>query len=134
MIINSSGAATNSGQIGGIVIKSSTANLATINADWYHSGNMTSISDRSLKRDIEPITGALDKVVALNGVTFDYLDDNSLSRSTGLIAQDVQAVLPEAVSTIPDGEHLGVAYGNMVGLLVEAIKELKAEVDALKGV
>jgi hypothetical protein len=134
LILNSSGVAVSSGATGQIIIKSSTANIATIAANWYHTGVMTSSSDRRLKQDIEPITGALDKVNALNGVTFDYIDDNSPDRQTGLIAQDVQAVLPEAVSTLPDSEHLGVAYGNVVGLLVEAIKELKAEVDALKGV
>ena len=92
-----------------------------------------------MKKDIEPITGALDKVQALNGVTFEYLDDNITDRATGLIAQDVQAVLPEAVIENANG-HLAVGYGNMVGLLVEAIKELTqanqeltARVETLEG-
>jgi hypothetical protein len=53
-------------------------------------------------------------------------------RHTGVIAQEVEAILPEVVATGLDGYKV-VAYGNMIGLLVEAIKELKAEVDALKG-
>ena len=53
------------------------------------------------------------------------------ARQTGVVAQEVQKVLPEAV--MDNGEALAVAYGNMVGLLIEAIKELKSEVDQLKG-
>ena len=64
----------------------------------------------------------------LTGYTYTRTDSGE--RQTGLIAQDVQKVLPEAVV---DGEHLSLAYGNLVGLLVEAIKELRAEVAALKG-
>ena len=55
-------------------------------------------------------------------------------RKVGLIAQEVEKVLPEVVSTDPDKDNIkSVAYANVVGLLVEAIKELKIEVDTLKG-
>jgi hypothetical protein len=87
-------------------------------------GNVTSNSDRRLKKNIQKIDNALDKVQQLNGVLFTMKETNS--RQTGLIAQDVQKVLPEAV--IGD-DILSVAYGNMVGLLVEAIKELREIVD-----
>jgi hypothetical protein len=54
-------------------------------------------------------------------------------RKTGVIAQEVEEVFPEVVSTKDEGEQIkSVAYGNMVGLLIEAVKELKAEVDQLK--
>ena len=53
------------------------------------------------------------------------------TRQTGVIAQEVLKVLPEAVAEMDDGK-LTVAYGNMVGLLIESIKELKAEIDTLK--
>jgi len=68
----------------------------------------------------------------LNGYTFDRTDIDT-PRQTGVIAQEVRAVLPEAVTETDDGT-LTVAYGNMMGLMIEAIKELKAEIDELKGV
>lgn len=92
------------------------------------TGNVTAYSDRRLKKDFEVIPNAMAKVNALTGYNFTRLDSGE--RHTGLIAQDVQAVLPEAV--IENDGHLALAYGNLVGLLVEAIKELKREVDGLK--
>jgi len=92
------------------------------------TGNVTAYSDRRLKKDFEIIPNALAKVNSLTGYNFTRLDSGE--RHTGLIAQDVQAVLPEAV--IENDGHLALAYGNMVGLLVEAIKELKREIDGLK--
>jgi len=87
--------------------------------------NITGYSDLRLKTDIEVITDALDKVNALRGVMFTRIDTGE--RQTGLIAQDVQAVLPEAVKEGSDEHHtLSLAYGNLAGLLVEAIKELSA--------
>lgn len=94
------------------------------------TGDIVAYSDISLKENINPILGALDKVSALNGITFNRVGDKRIS--TGLSAQDVKAVLPEAVHIDKNGIH-GVAYGNIVGLLVEAIKELKDEVARLKG-
>lgn len=93
------------------------------------TGNVTAYSDMRLKSDLAAIPDALDKVQALTGYTYTRKDTGA--RQTGLIAQDVQRVLPEAV--MDDGEHLSLAYGNLVGLLVQAIKELRAEVQALKG-
>lgn len=95
----------------------------------YAAGNIGGLSDIRVKTNIEVIENALDKVDQLRGVVFDRTDIDL--RQTGVIAQEVQAVLPEAVSD--DGEHLTVAYGNMVGLLIEAVKELRAEVNRLKG-
>lgn len=103
--------------------------LSTETGDVTFSGNVTAYSDERLKKNIANITGALDKVSQLNGVTFDRLDSDV--RSTGLVAQQVKTVLPEAVTEDADG-YLSLAYGNMVGLLVEAVKELKAEIEELK--
>ena len=72
---------------------------------------------------------ALDKVKSLKGVYFNKIGIDG--RSIGVIAQDVLQVLPEAVRTDTNG-YLSVTYGNMVGLLIEAIKELSAEIDKLK--
>lgn len=97
------------------------------------AGNSTAYSDIRLKSNIEKITGALAKVEQLNGVTFNLVGMPESRRNTGLIAQDVLKVLPEAVHEHSDEmKTLSVAYGNIVGLLVEAIKELRAEVSELK--
>jgi hypothetical protein len=90
--------------------------------------NFVSSSDARLKSNIAPIPEALAKVQALTGVTFNNL--GSETQQMGLIAQDVQAVAPEAVVEV-DGV-LRLAYGNLIGLLVEAIKDLAQEVDQLK--
>ena len=107
-------------------------------------GNITafgSISDQRLKENIEVIENPIEKIKQLKGVTFTYKKDGK--KSTGLIAQDLQKVLPEAVytaETIGDEfkgekpeEHLAIRYGNTVGLLVEAIKELEARIKELEG-
>jgi hypothetical protein len=91
------------------------------------TGNVTAYSDARLKTDLQKIEGALDKIEKLAGYTFTRTDSGE--RQTGLLAQDVQAVLPEAVV---EGEHLAVAYGNMLGLVVEAIKELRADFNELR--
>jgi hypothetical protein len=92
-------------------------------------GNVTAYSDRRLKKDIETISSPLNRVNTLRGVNFTRVDGGK--RGTGLIAQDVQKVLPEAVLTDEEG-MLSVAYGNMVGLLVEAIKEQQRQIEELK--
>jgi hypothetical protein len=110
---------------------------ATNNITAYYS------SDRRLKENISNIPNALDKVNQLNGVTFDWTEaymkqhggeDGYFVKKndTGLIAQDVEQVLPEIVRSNKDG-YLGVQYDKVVGLLVEAIKELKQEIEFLKG-
>ena len=94
-------------------------------------GTLAQWSDVRLKTDIVTIPDALAKVNALRGVT--YTRKDSGERCTGMIAQEVQAVLPEAVAVGDDeNKTLSVAYGNTVGLLVEAIKELTAKVEALE--
>ena len=117
-------------------------NLDT-SGNFVVSGNITaygSPSDIKLKENIEVIDNALDKVKQLKGITYDLKSDGN--RLTGLIAQDLEKVLPEAVYTTKtianekEGEvaeeHLAIRYGNTVGLLVEAIKELEARVKELE--
>jgi len=93
------------------------------------AGNVTAFSDERLKENIEVIPDALEKVLSLNGVTFVRKDTGQ--RGTGLVAQALQKVLPEAVLTNEDG-YLSVAYGNTVGLLIEAIKEQQRQIEELK--
>ena len=97
-------------------------------------GDVTAFSDIRLKDDIKTIDQAITKVSKLNGVTFtrnDINDDNN-RRYLGLIAQDVLKVVPEAVSEIDD--LYAVNYQGLVGLLVEAIKELNEKVEKLNGI
>jgi hypothetical protein len=88
------------------------------------TGDITAFSDINLKENIEVIPNALDKVSQIRGVTFIRKDLDDKSRKSGVIAQDVEKVLPEVVTTTEDGTKT-VAYGNMVGLLIEAVKEQK---------
>lgn len=95
------------------------------------AGNVTAYSDKRLKTNIKPLENALEKVTSLIGVSFKRTDTNE--NGIGLIAQDVQQVFPEAVHEANDEQKtLSIAYGNLIGPLVEAIKELKAENDLLK--
>jgi len=97
-----------------------------------------SASDERLKDIIEPITNGLTKVASLRAVIGKFKTDAEGTRRSFLIAQDVQAVLPEAISTTmvkddeTNTEYLGVSYTDVIPLLVAAIKELKAEFDAYK--
>ena len=108
------------------------SNTGTITA----SGDISafgSISDINRKENIVRIENALDKLSQLGGYTFTYID-NGLE-STGVIAQEVEKVLPEAVyeTIAPDGtDTKAVRHGNMIGLLIEAINELRREVEQLK--
>mgnify|MGYP003121170051 CR=1 FL=1 len=95
------------------------------------TSNITAYSDINLKKNIEVIPNALDKVSQIRGVTFDRIDLEDESRQSGVIAQEVEKVLPEVVRTSQDGTKT-VAYGNMVGLLIEAIKEQQKQIDDLK--
>ena len=95
--------------------------------NFVAAGNVTAYSDARLKSDIETISDALGLVSRMRGVTF----TKDGAKGVGVIAQEMQAVLPEVVRD--DDEYLSVAYGNIVGVLIEAIKDLQAEVQALKG-
>ena len=86
------------------------------------SGNVTAYSDERLKDNIETINNGLERVLKMRGVMY----DKDGKRETGVIAQEIREVLPEAVYS--DGEYLSVAYGNLVGVLIEAVKDLKTEV------
>ena len=111
-------------------------NDGVFHADGDVIAQSTTISsDRKLKENIQVVPNALDKVEALNGVTFDWKRDGT--PSAGVIAQEVQEVLPEAVKEVTPlkggDSHLSVNYHALTSILIEAIKELKAEVEQLKG-
>jgi hypothetical protein len=95
------------------------------------SGDVTAYSDIRVKENIKPIKNALDKVLSLQGVYYTRTDIEDKSEKIGVIAQEVQKILPQVV-TESDKGILGVSYGNITAVLIEAIKELKAEIDELK--
>ena len=99
-----------------------------ITGDLTATGNVTAYSDERLKTDIKTIDNAVDIVNNLRGVTYTRKDTNE--KGVGVIAQEIEDVLPQVVQ---DGEYKSVAYGNIVGVLIEAVKELKAEIEELKG-
>jgi hypothetical protein len=86
---------------------------------------VTATSDERLKSDIQTIDNALDKVMNIRGVSY----TKQAERGIGVIAQEIEKVLPEVVT---DGEYKSVAYGNIVGVLIEAIKEQQKQIDELK--
>lgn len=92
------------------------------------SGNVTAYSDRSLKRDIQTIEHALELVGKMRGVTFEMI--NTGQQGVGVVAQEVQEVVPQVVQD--NNGVLSVAYGNLVGVLIEAMKELAARVETLE--
>jgi hypothetical protein len=83
-------------------------------------------SDKKLKKNIKTLNGS--KVYDMRGVSFTRKDNGN--KSSGVIAQEIQKIAPELV-TDNDGT-LSVAYGNLTGYLIEAVKELKAEIEELK--
>jgi len=101
----------------------------TVNGTIRATGDVISNSDIRLKSDIKPINNPIETVKALNGKT--YIKDDKAS--IGLIAQEVEEVLPQLVHTASD--EMGtksVAYGNIVAVLIEAVKEQQKQIDELK--
>jgi len=94
------------------------------------TGDITAYSDKSLKENIESISSPLEKLQGMRGVTYNRIDMNGREQ-VGVIAQEVEAVLPQVVHTDENGlKH--VAYGNIVALLIEAVKDLQAQVEEMK--
>jgi len=139
-LTNGAGYTTNTGDITGVTAGTNlngggssggvTLNLdSTITVTTVNAGTVNTTSDERAKEDITPITGALDKVQQLGGYSFTLKATDE--KSSGVIAQEVQKVMPELVQEGAEG-LLSVQYGNMVGLLIEAIKEQQAQIDELK--
>jgi hypothetical protein len=100
-----------------------------------HDGNVTATSfiyssDRNLNQDIKVIPNALDKVLKLDGVMFNWKADNR--PDLGLIAQEVEEVFPELVHTNGATNLKSVEYGNLVAPIIEAIKEQQKQIEELK--
>jgi hypothetical protein len=95
------------------------------------SSDVIAFSDARVKDNVQTITDALTKVTSLRGVTYTRNDMDDKSEKIGVIAQEVLEVLPQVVQQDPNGNY-SVAYGNMVGVLIEAIKEQQKQIDELK--
>lgn len=93
------------------------------------STNFNSLSDENKKKDIETIINAVELLMHLRGVFFRWKDTNN--KSMGLIAQEVEKILPEVVVTLDDGTKT-VSYGNIVGLLIEAVKNHEERITKLE--
>ena len=118
---------------GGLILNGSTVllyhggatRLTTTSGGVTVTGTVTETSDERLKSDIKIIENGLDKVMNMRGVSFTRDNEQHI----GVIAQEVEKIIPEVVT---DGEYKSVAYGNMVGVLIEAVKDLKKELDEHK--
>jgi hypothetical protein len=106
------------------------ANLAFNGTNLTVAGFVESTSDAKLKTNVKTIENGLEKVLSLRGVEYDRIDIDS--HQIGVIAQEVEEIIPEVVSTNKETGTKSVAYGNLVGVLIEAIKDLKVEITELK--
>jgi hypothetical protein len=101
------------------------------NGTFTASGDVVAYSDARVKENIEPIKNALEKTLNLKGVYYNRTDKEDKSRKVGVIAQEIIEFLPEVV-TEDDQGMLGVSYGNITAVLIEAIKEQQQQIDELK--
>lgn len=119
------------GNVGIRLTNSTPSEALHVNGKILAEDDITAFSDERLKENIETIPNALEKVSQLRGVKFTRKDTGK--KSIGVIAQEIEKVIPEVVSTTDNRDEMkSVAYGNVVGLLIEAIKDLQQEVEELK--
>jgi hypothetical protein len=102
-----------------------------VNGTIRATGDVIAYSDARVKENVKTIETPIELVTKLRGVTYTRKDIEDKSQKVGVIAQEVLEVLPEVVSKDTDGNY-SVAYGNMVGVLIEAIKEQQKQIDELK--
>jgi len=100
-----------------------------VNGNIYVAGYITGLSDIRYKTNISDIDNSLNKIEQLKGVYYNLMNEEK--RSIGLIAQDVEKIIPEVVHTNKDNTK-SIAYGNMIALLVESIKELNIKIKKLE--
>ena len=119
------------GNDGGTGITALTLDMSEAGAATFNN-DVTAFSDERLKTEIETINDALNKVCQMRGVSFKRTDNDGRT-SVGVIAQEIEKILPEVVREDKSEDKIkSVAYGNIVGVLIEAIKELKNEIEELK--
>jgi len=120
------------GNDGGSPITALSISMANAGAATFNN-DVTAFSDKRLKTDIEPIANALEKVMQMQGVYYKRNDVENARKQIGVLAQDIEPVLPEVVLTADDEmETKSVDYAKMTAVLIEAVKQLNIELTHLK--
>ncbi len=120
------------GNDGGSTITAMTLDMSGAGAATFNN-DVTAFSDKRLKTDISNIENGLDKVMQMQGVHYKRNDVEDAKPQIGVLAQDMEAIVPEVVLTADDEmQTKSVDYGKLTAVLIEAIKDLKAEIDELK--
>jgi hypothetical protein len=109
---------------------STNSSTLTWGAAFTATGDITAYSDARVKENIKTIENGLDKVLALRGVTYNRTDLEDKTEKIGVIAQEIQEVLPQVV--MEENDRLSVSYGNLAGVFIEAIKEQQTQIELLK--
>ena len=126
----------NSNRIGFLTQAGAWGSYCNDDGSWTSDMNITAYSDIKLKENIVTIDLALDKVLKLRGVYYTRKDRENGVRKVGVIAQEIQEVLPEVVISgydkVTDNTTLSVDYGNITALLIEAIKDLNIKITKLQ--
>ena len=122
------------GNDGGSDVTALTLDMSAAGAAVFNN-DVTAFSDKRLKTDISNIKNGLDKVMRMQGVYYKRNDVKDAREQIGVLAQDMEAIVPEVVLTADDDmQTKSVDYGKLTSVLIEAIKELKIEIDELKKV
>jgi hypothetical protein len=121
------------GNDGGSGITALTLDMSGAGAATFNN-DVTAFSDKRLKTDIKNIDNALSKVMKMQGVYYKRNDVDDAKEQVGVLAQDMEEILPQVVLTADDEmKTKSVDYGKICSVLIEAIKDLKQQVDELKG-
>lgn len=126
----------NSVTVGAATFAAGNVGIGTVTANYklhvigsiFATDSIVSLSDQSVKTNVTTIRDALNLVNSLRGVRYNRIDTGQ--QQIGMIAQEVNDVVPEVVSVSPTG--MAVSYGNLVGVLIEALKELQIRVEVLE--
>lgn len=120
------------GNDGGSGITAMTLDMSAAGAATFND-DVTAFSDKRLKTDISNIENGIEKVMQMQGVYYKRNDQDDAKTKVGVLAQDMEAIVPEVVLTANDEmQTKSVDYGKLTAVLIEAIKDLKAEIDELK--
>ena len=111
----------------------STLAFLDASGNWKIDGTVTpSYSDARLKTNLVPMSNSIDKIMQMKPYEFDWVEKRGGEHATGLIAQDMLELMPEIVTKGVDGEHYSIKYQELIPTLINAIQELKQEVEELK--